>query len=359
MVERQKLRFCTSSDGVRLAYATVGKGPPLVKASNWLTHLEFDWQSPFWCHWVEELSRDHTYVRYDSRGCGLSDRDPGEVSFEVWVRDLEAVVDAAGLDRFPLLGVSQGGAIATAYAVRHPERVSHLVLYGAFPRGRLRRGAAPEQVEEALLYYKIAEIGWGTDNPAFRQVFASQFVPDGSRDLLRAFDELQRVSASAAHAVRHLKVSDQIDVTDIAPRVSCPTLVLHARNDARVSFEEGRLFAALIPGARFVPLESRDHVLLAGEPAWQRFVEELRAFLPSASPEAGAFAELTARERELLEFLARGLDNHQIAAHLDLSEKTVRNMVSSILAKLEIESRSAAIVRARMAGFGTGVSPAR
>lgn len=355
MRDRQKLRFCTSSDGVRLAYATVGGGPPLVKASNWLTHLEYDWQSPIWRHWVEGLSRDHTYLRYDARGCGLSDRSPKEFSFEAWVQDLEAVVDAAQIERFALLGISQGGAIATAYAVRHPERVSHLVLYGAFPRGRLMRGALA--VEEALVYYKLAELGWGTNNETFRKVFAASFLPDGSTDLIHAFDELQRVSATAADAVRFLKVADQVDVQQIASRVSCPTLVLHARDDQRVPFEEGRLFATLIPGARFVPLQSRNHILLAGEPAWKEFGEELGAFLPTSARASAAFAELTARESELLEFLARGLDNHQIAAHLELSEKTVRNMVSSILVKMEVESRSQAIVRAREAGFG-GSAPA-
>jgi pimeloyl-ACP methyl ester carboxylesterase/DNA-binding CsgD family transcriptional regulator len=357
MVDRQHLRFCASSDGVRLAYATVGHGPPLVKAANWLSHLEFDWQSPLWRHWIEALSRRHTYVRYDARGCGLSDRDPAEISFEAAVRDLEAVVDAAGFQKFPLLGISQGGSIATAYAVRHPERVSHLILYGAFPRGRLKRGAGPAKIEEALLYYKIAELGWGTNLPAFRQVFASQFLPDGSLEMLHAFDELQRVSAAASMAVRYLKMWDQIDVTDLAPRVSCPTLVIHARDDARIPFEEGRIFASLIPGARFVPLESRDHILLESERAWRRFLEEIDAFLPAA-PIDGAFAGLTARERELMEYLARGLDNHQIAAHLGLSEKTVRNMVSSILDKIGVESRSAAIVRARMAGFGQSASTA-
>ena len=350
MRDRQKLHFCTSSDEVRLAYATVGSGPPLVKASNWLTHLEYDWQSPIWRHWVEELSRDHSYLRYDGRGCGLSDRNPAEISLEAWVQDLEAVVDAAQIERFALLGISQGGAIATTYAVRHPERVSHLILYGAFPRGRLKRGAIA--VEEALVYYRLAELGWGTDNETFRRVFGASFLPDGSPELLRAFDELQRVSATGADAVRFLKVADQIDVREIAPRVSCPTLVMHARDERRIPFEEGRQFATLIPGARFVPLESRNHILLADEPAFKEFGEELRAFLPSKTRVGAAFAALTAREREVLDFLARGLDNHQIAAHLELSEKTVRNMVSSILAKMAVESRSQAIVCAREAGYG-------
>ena len=352
MRDRQVLRFCTSEDGTRLAYASIGSGPPLVKSANWLSHLEFDLQTPIWRHWIEAFARRHTFVRYDTRGSGLSDRNPREISFEAWVADLEAVVDAAGLDRFPLLGMSQGGAIATAYAVRHPERVSHLVLYGAFARGRLKRGSGQEGIDEVLLMTKLFELGWGTDNRAFRQVFANQFLPQGTPQQIEAYDELQRESATATDAVRILQTSAQIDVTALAPRVACPTLVLHARDDARIPFEEGRLFASLIPGARFVSIASCNHVLLESEPGWRHFLEEVEAFLPGACGAPAAFGELTARERELLEYLARGLDNHQIAAHLALSEKTVRNMVSSILDKLEVENRAQAILKAREAGYG-------
>jgi pimeloyl-ACP methyl ester carboxylesterase/DNA-binding CsgD family transcriptional regulator len=352
MPDRQNLHFCTSFDGVRLAYATVGRGPPLVKAANWLSHLEFDLRTPIWRHWIDAFARRHTFVRYDTRGSGLSDRNPAEISFAAWVADLEAVVDAAGLERFPLLGISQGGAIATAYTVRHPERVTHLVLYGAFARGRLKRGTGQAGIDEVLLMSKLFELGWGTDNRAFRQVFASQFLPDGTPEQFAAYDELQRESGTAADAVRILQTSAQLDVTALAPRVTCPTLVLHARDDARIPFEEGRLFASLIPGARFVPLASCNHILLESEPAWRHFLEEVEAFLPSAGGAATAFGELTVRERELLELLARGLDNHQIAAHLALSEKTVRNMVSSVLDKLGVENRARAILKAREAGFG-------
>ena len=357
MRDRQNLRFCTSEDGTRLAYASIGSGPPLVKAATWLTHLEYDLATPIWLHWIEAFARRHTFLRYDTRGGGLSDRAPREISFESWVADLEAVVDAAGLDRFPLIGISQGGAIATAYAVRHPERVTHLVLYGAFARGRLNRGLGQTGIDELLLMGKLFELGWGTNNRSFRQVFANQFLPQGTPEQIAAYDELQRESATAADAVRILHTSAQIDVTALAARIACPTLVLHARDDALVPFEEGRLFASLIPGARFVPLASCNHVLLENEPAWRHFLEEFEAFLPSARGAATAFTGLTPRERELLEHLARGLDNHQIAAHLALSEKTVRNMVSSVLDKLEVESRAPAMLKAREAGFGVG-SPA-
>src|SRR2546421_4864316 len=201
MRDRQHVRFCTSSDGTRLAYAAVGSGPPLVKAPNWLSHLEYEWSSPIWRHWIEGLSRRHTYVRYDARGCGLSDREPPEISLEASVRDLEAVVDAMNLERFALLGISQGGSIAIAYATRHPERVSHLVLYGAQARGHVMRGHGQKAIDEAILVAKLVEVGWGTRNPAFRQVFAHQFLPEAGAELLQAFDELQRHSSSARDAL--------------------------------------------------------------------------------------------------------------------------------------------------------------
>ena len=349
----QQIRFCTTPDGVRIAYATTGAGPPLVKVSNWLSHLEFDWGSPVWRHWLTELARGVSLVRYDERGCGLSDWDCGELSFETWVRDLETVADAVGFERFPLLGISQGASLAIAYAVRHPERVSHLVLHGGYARGRCKRSLTEAQRKEAETMAELAELGWGKENPAFRQFFTTQFIPDGTPEQHRWFNELERVSVSPANASRFMRIFDQIDVTALAPRVSCPTLVLHSDGDARVPFEEGRLIATLIPGARFVPLESRNHILLEHEPAWRRWLEEVRAFLPAAAPAAGnAFPDLTPRERELVELIAQGLDNAQIAARLALSEKTVRNHITHIFDKLGVQTRAQAIVRARDAGLG-------
>ena len=350
---KQQIRFCVSHDGVRIAYARSGQGPPLVKVANWLSHLEFDWESPVWRPLLTELSKDRTLIRYDERGCGLSDWNVVDLSFEAWVRDLETVVNAAGVDRFPLLGISQGASIAVAYAVRHPSRVSHLVLVGGYARGRLQRASTSQQREEAETMNKLAELGWGKENPAFRQFFTTQFIPGGSPEQHHWFNELERISTSPENAGRFMRVFNDINVVDLLPQVECPTIVLHASRDARVPFDEGRLIAGLIPGARFVPLEGANHLLLESEPSWLRFLEELRGFLPPVPRADSAFAALTPRERALLELIAQGRDNAQIAASLDLSEKTVRNHITSIFAKLEVENRSRAIVLAREAGFGS------
>ena len=353
-VPAQQIRFCTSADGVRIAYATSGSGPPLVKVGTWMTHVELDWESSVWRPWLRELSRDHTFLRYDARGCGLSDREVAEISFEAWVRDLEAVADAAGMERFPLLGLSQGGAIAIAYAARHPERVSHLVLHGAFTRGRLRRDPSPQEREDIEAQFKLAEIGWGKDDPAYRQFFTTQFIPDSTLEQQRWWNELERATISPANAGRFMRAVSQMDVTELARRVSCPTLVTHSKSEARIPFEEGRLIASLIPGARFAPVDSRNHVLLEHEPAWAQWLQLVREFLP-AIPGGAPFSGLTPREAELVELIAQGLDNAQIAARLELSDKTVRNHITSIFAKLGVDNRARAIVLAREAGFGKRV----
>jgi pimeloyl-ACP methyl ester carboxylesterase/DNA-binding CsgD family transcriptional regulator len=275
----QRIRFCASPDGVRIAYATIGTGPSLVKAANWLTHLEFDWHSPIWRHWITELSRDHTFVRYDERGCGLSDWDVDDFSLDAWVHDLETVVDTLGLERFPLLGISQGAAVAIQYAVQHPERVSHLILYGSLSCGLLRGKLTPKKVELAETLIKLMELGWGRDNPAFRQVFTAMFMPDCTSEHMRWFDDLQRTSTSPENAIRFEQTFHRLDVTELAARVNVPTLVLHARQDNLIPFRKGRQLATLIPGAQFVPLESQNHVLLEDEPAWPKFLTAVRSFL--------------------------------------------------------------------------------
>jgi pimeloyl-ACP methyl ester carboxylesterase/DNA-binding CsgD family transcriptional regulator len=334
--------------------ASIGRGPPLLRTAHWLSHVEHDARSPVWTHWLEELSRDHTYIRYDQRGCGLSDRSPPSTSFEAWLEDLEAVVEAQGLKKFPLFGMSQGGAIAIAYAARHPDKVSHLILFGAYVRGALRRNITEQQREEAETLVKLIRLGWGRDNPAFRQVFTSQFIPDGTLEQHQWFNDLERISASPENAVAIVETLYQLDVSAEAASLRVPTLVMHSRNDARVPFEEGRQLAALIPAARFVPLEARNHVLLPGEPAWTQFLDEFRTFLGDAgsAPLTLRQSGLTASEQAVLALVARGLDNAAIAAALTKSEKTVRNQVSSIFAKLGVSTRSQAIVLARDAGIG-------
>jgi pimeloyl-ACP methyl ester carboxylesterase/DNA-binding CsgD family transcriptional regulator len=348
----QRIRFCTAPDGVRLAYATSGKGPALVRAPHWLTHLEFDWRSPVWRPWLEGFSSRHTLVRFDPRGCGLSDRDVGDVSFDSWVSDLETVVQAAGLDRFALFGASQGGPIALAYAVRHAERVTKLMLHGSYARGRLVRGSTPRDEEEAETYVHLARVGWGTESPAFRQVFAMLFLPDATAEQWRWFNDLSRVSTSGDMAARILSMLHRIDVRALAQQVRVPTLVTHARGDARVPFEEGRLLAGLIPDAQFVPLETRNHILLASDPAWRRFFGAFDEFLAGAPQQADFAGGLTAREREILDLIAQGLANPGIAERLGISPHTLRNHISSIFDKIGASTRAEAIVKARDAGFG-------
>lgn len=350
----QQIRFCKSRDGAQIAMASIGRGPPLLRTAHWLSHVEHDARSPVWTHWLQELSRDHTYIRYDQRGCGLSDRSPPSTSFEAWLEDLEAVVEAQGLKKFPLFGMSQGGALAIAYAARHPERVSRLILFGAYGKGVLRRNITAQEREEAETLVKLIRLGWGRDNPAFRQVFTSQFIPDGTREQHQWFNDLERISAPPDNAVAIVEQLYQLDVGAEAASLRVPTLVMHSRNDARVPFEQGRQLAALIPSARFVPLEGRNHVLLPDEPAWPQFLHEFRSFLGDAGGSSLALRQsgLTASEQAVLTLIARGLDNAAIAEALTKSEKTVRNQVSSIFSKLGVGTRSQAIVLARDAGIG-------
>ncbi len=339
---RQEVRFCGASDGTRLAYAVHGRGAPLVRTATWLTHLEFDWQSPVWRHWLEGLADGHMVLRYDERGCGLSDREVEDVSLETRVGDLEAVIDAAGIERFALIGISQGGPVAVAFAARHPERVSHLVLFASFARGRLKRDPSPSDREQAQLMTSLIRMGWGQGLPAFRRLFTTLFIPDASPEQMQWFDELQRVTSDPGTAERIRNARNHDDVTDEATRVACPTLVMHARDDALVPFAEGRLLATLIPGARFVTLESRNHILLADEPAWTQFRAELRNFLgPAEASAPAALPELSNRELDVLALVAEGLSNEEVAARLYLSVRTVERHLSNIYAKLRVSGKAA------------------
>ena len=326
-----------------------------MKAATWLTHVEKDPYNLFTRHWVTELSRDNALVRYDSRGCGLSDQDVERISMPAWLEDLEAVVSDLEIDRFPLFGMSQGAAIAINYAARHPDKVSHLVLYGGCARGLLKRNPPPKVVEAAQAMLKAAELGWGADSSSFRQVFISQLLHDATAEQQRAVDEVQRLTISGANAVRFMKEVFEIDVRDAAPKVQCPTLVFHAKEDPCFPFEEGRLLASLIPNARFVPLASKNHLPFETEAAWPAFLSELRAFLPSSSsgphahdPSAGASIKspLTPRQIQILREVGMGQTDKQIARKLSLSPRTVEMHVANALLALKCRTRAEAVRRA-------------
>lgn len=353
-MSRQRIRYLRTPDGVQLAWAEAGSGPALVKAANWLTHLQFDWDSPAWRHWIQFFADHFHFIRYDERGCGMTDWKVGDLSFERWVEDLESVVEAARLrEPCALLGISQGAAVCIDYAARHPERVSRLVLYGAYARGWSHRPDAPGRKEyEAMI--ELIRRGWGKENPVFRQVFTSRFFPEGSPEQVEWWNELCRKTTTPDIAAELLHARAEIDVTDLLGEVRSPTLVLHARDDEICPLAEGRLVASGIRGAEFVELDSRNHVLLEQEPAWPRFKEAVLGFLGVAAPPVGedpAFGALSAREREILTLLAEGLGNAEIGERLTISEKTVRNHVSNLFDKLGVWTRAQAIVFARDHGF--------
>lgn len=346
----QSIRYVLTADQVQLAWAESGRGPPLVKAATWLTHLQYDLESPVWAHWIRFLAGHFRYVRYDERGCGMSDRNAGDLAQQHWLSDLEAVVDAAGLDRpAVLLGISQGAATVIRYAVRHPRRVSHLVLYGGYAVGGLKA----DDEQRRTLHRAVTEvvgIGWGSDNPAFRQLFTGRFVPQGTQAQLDWFNELCRRTTSAANARALMQARGEVDVRGLLAQVRVPTLVLHSSRDQIAPLSQGRWLASHIPGARFVQLDSDNHVLLEHEPAWRAFQQALLEFTgQAAAGEAvgdGLVAALTARERMALQLLCEGRSNAQIGWALGIAEKTVRNHVSHLYRKLGVRSRAEAIVLA-------------
>jgi pimeloyl-ACP methyl ester carboxylesterase/DNA-binding CsgD family transcriptional regulator len=349
---RQTIRYARASDGVKLAWAEMGRGMPLVKAATWLTHLEYDHDNPVWQHWTRFLADHFRYIRYDERGCGMSDWDVRDLSLERRVADLETVVEAAGIDEpFALLGMSQGGSVCIGYAARRPERVTRMIVCGGYARGALRRSN-----EEAMrLFAAVVDLAklWGSNNQAFRQIFTSRFIPEGTNEQLSWFNELCLKTVSPELAPTILRARAETDVTPLLPLIKTRTLILHAREDEVVPLSEGRLLAAGIPGAEFVELESRNHVLLEHEPAWARFTGAVLDFtgqLPAAQPNP-AFGDLSKRERETLSLLAEGLSNSEIAERLGISEKTVRNHLSHLFDKLGVWSRAQAIVFARDHGF--------
>jgi len=295
------------------------------------------------------LSARNRFVRYDPRGCGLSERHVADLSVDAWHADLEAVAASINEPSFVLLGLSQGGALAIAYALKHPERVSHLVLVNAYGLGARTRTQSDADLLEAETLVNFIRIGWGRDNPAFCQFFTNLFIPDGKPEQHRWWGDLERETATAEVAAQLLWQMQGIDVLDLAARLSVPTLIAHSRGDMRVPFEEGLRLAATISGAHFVPLESKNHVLLPDEPAWAVFHSELAAFLgqyeDTAQHRAVRDAGLTPAEAAILDLVAEGLDNRSIAERLGKSVKTVRNQLSVIFSKLGVHSRSQAIVK--------------
>jgi pimeloyl-ACP methyl ester carboxylesterase len=340
---RQHLHIATTTDGVRLGWARVGAGPVLVKTANWLTHLRYDLESPVWRHWIEFLGAHFDFLRYDERGCGMSDRIVEQVTPEAWLLDLQCVVDAARIAQpMILLGISQGSIAAIQFAIRHPERVSHLVLYGGYTEGWARREGGDTAHSRAVL--EMVRVGWGSSNPVFRQAFTSRFLPEGTHEQLDWFNALCRESVSPEMAVRLLEARANVSIGDLLAQVRVPTLVLHARADEVVPVSEGRRLAAGIAGAEFVELDSPNHVLLAHEAAWERFQAAVLEFTGARRIESG-LPGLTSREGEILALLREGLDNATIASRLHLSDKTVRNHLSSVYRKLGVSSRAQAIVK--------------
>lgn len=276
----QEVRYCTAPDGVRLAYTKVGSGPPLLRSAHWLSHLEYDWEQPIFRRSLLELARTFTLFRYDARGNGLSDWDVGEISLDAWVSDMETVAEAARLDRFPLIGSSQGSSVAIAYAAKHPDRVSGLILYGAFAAGHSKRSSLTAADHERLAAMKtLMKLGWGSDDPTFRQMFTSQMMPTATREQADAFNELQRLSASPECAVRYLEAVSVFDVRPLLPLIKAPTLVMHVRDDARIPIALGRDIAAAIPNARFVALPGKNHIMLEQDPGAEQYLSELRSFV--------------------------------------------------------------------------------
>lgn len=349
---RQTIRYVTADDGVRLAWAQCGQGPTLVKAANWITHLEYDWESPIWNHWMRFFASHYALVRFDERGNGLSQRDPEDVSIEHWLPDLEKVIEAARPpEPFILLGISQGSVACLQYAARYPEKVSHLVIYGGYARGYGERGDS-EGMREFRAIVELTELGWGRAEPIYRRLFTKRFLPEGTEEQLGWFDRHCATTTSAAMAATLLRSRLHVNVVDQLPNIRVPTLVIHSNRDRVAPFHCGQEIAAGIPGAEFVQLDSCNHILLETEPAWQRFQEVVLDFTGIGRPKPGAFAELSDREAEILAQIVAGKTNQEIGDALFISEKTVRNHITSLYGKLGVKTRAQAMVWAREGGFG-------
>jgi pimeloyl-ACP methyl ester carboxylesterase/DNA-binding CsgD family transcriptional regulator len=337
----QTVRFCTSADGARIAYAVHGAGPPLLVSTCWFSHLQHDWVSPVWRHFLDDLGRFTTLIRFDERGSGLSDQDVSDFSLEARTADLEAVADAAGLERFALMAMSQGGGPSIAYGVRHPERLTRMVFYNS--AAAIMPDPSPEELELNETYLQMIKVGYGRPDSTFRRVFTSLMIPSADEDQKSWIDDLQRVASTAEITFRMRRELAQIDVRRLVPLIEAPALVLHSRGDRNTPFSNGRYLATHIPNARLVTLESDNHIVLKHEPAWQVFVGEVEAFLApdrEGRPPNGAEG-LTDREREVLALAARGKCNDDIAEELTLSVRTVERHLHNVYAKLGVSGRSA------------------
>ena len=342
----QQVRFCEAPDGVRIAYAVSGTGPPMLVSTCWLSHLQHDWESPVWAHFLQEIGRFVTIVRYDERGYGLSDWDVTDHGLEARIGDLEAVADHAGLDRFALMGMAQGGPPAIAYATRHPERVTRLLFYGSYA-GAL--SASEDRAEEIEAFAQLIKVGWGRPQHTFRRVFTSMMIPGATEEQMRWLDELQRVAASAETASAAIRQRSRADCRPLLADLDVPTLVLHCLRDQMSPFEGGRQLATQIAGARLVPLDSDNHIVLGDEPAWPVFVDEVRRFVASDGAPAPATDGLSPREREVLELVAEGRSNEEIAAALHLSVRTVERHLQNSYTKLGVRGQSARAAAAVLA----------
>ncbi|MFP5375105.1 MAG: alpha/beta fold hydrolase [Gammaproteobacteria bacterium] len=345
---QQHVRLVHTSDQINLAWTDSGRGMPFVKAANWLTHLQYDLESPVWRHWTRFFGQHFRYIRYDERGCGMSDWQVGDLSFARWVEDLEQVVEAAQIDRpFALLGISQGAATSIAYAIRHPQRVSHLILYGGYAVGGAHESADPDRLALYKAVQDVVRLGWDRDNPAFRQLFTSRFIPGGNAEQIGWFNELCRRTTPTENASALLEARGSVDVRDLLPQVRVPTLVMHASQDQIAPLSQGKHLASRIPDARFIELDSCNHVLLEHEPAWNAFRQAVLEFTGrltgEQAPDPG-LATLTRRERAILALLCQGHSNARIGWDLGISEKTVRNHLSHLYEKLGVHSRAEAIV---------------
>jgi pimeloyl-ACP methyl ester carboxylesterase/DNA-binding CsgD family transcriptional regulator len=339
----QDVRFCRAPDGVRIAYAVHGSGPPLVITTCWLSHLQHDWQSPVWRHFLRDLGKVATIIRYDERGHGLSDRDVDDFSLEARIGDLEAVVEHSGVGRFAVMAMSQGGPVAIRYVGEHLDRVTRMIFYGSYAAALPDPTEEDREMDEAI--DQIIKVGWSRPTPEFRRVFTTLMIPGATEEQMSWLDELQRVAVTADTLYRARRQRVLADATDDLARLTLPTLILHSVGDRMNDFERSRVLASGIPGARLVPLESSNHIVLEDEPAWRVVVDEVTAFLRADAPDSPAAAPLdqllSPRELEVLRLAADGLDNEAIAEALTLSVRTVERHLQNLYAKLDLTGRNA------------------